>query len=93
MDADTVERRQPSLFIFNKAFIDHTDDGQVNNNVRAPKENDANYFIWNALNQLHEIGAEPTIKTAVRLAHELKVDENSTVVTFLQWKKFHEQSA
>jgi len=69
---------------------DHTEDGKTLNGVRAPTEKDAHYPVWTALNELVEFGAIPTAKTAVKLAQSMNRDVNATVVTFLQWKKFHD---
>lgn len=91
MLSSTNARRQSDVAIFGIAgSIDHTEDGAVINGVRAPKPGDDSYEIWAALNNLKkEWGTEPTAATAGRLAVELKRDTNSTIVTFLQWKKFH----
>jgi hypothetical protein len=86
----TNTRRATDHFLAVAHETDHKEGGLVVNGVRAPTKNDANFEVWAALNNLRaEWGSMSTVVTAIRLAKELSRDENSTVMTFLQWEKFH----
>lgn len=59
------------------------------NNVREPSTTHPARPMWNAFSELHEMGAEPTVQTARKLAERMDEDVNATIVIFFQWKKFH----
>ena len=92
MDATNALRTNDQAFL-DAGSIDHTEAGTVANGVRAPKQEDASFKVWSALNTLNSWGATPSGLTASRLASKLGLDLNSTVVTYLQWKKFHGEGA
>lgn len=91
MQTQANARRATDLAVIKGHGDNHTDDGHVVNGVRAPTPADDSYEVWAALNNVKkEWGAEPTATTATRLAATMGRDVNQTIVTFLQWKKFHE---
>jgi hypothetical protein len=96
MKTDHTERSLQDRRIIGRIFNAnlHTDEfGTVANSVKAPMEGDDTFPIWFALTELHEMGATPSLKTAKKIAENLGRDLNATIVTYLQWKKFHGEVA